>query len=87
MKSRIAQKIQEQRDAGHNFHEDRHYTPAEIAEQWHLSVHTVRRMFEKLDGVVKVGRQAQGDGKRRYMKLRIPKTVVQAVYEELIGPI
>jgi hypothetical protein len=49
--------------------------------------HTVRRMFEKLDGVVKVGRQAQGDGKRRYMKLRIPKTVVQAVYEELIGPI
>lgn len=84
MKSRIAQKIQEQRDAGHNFHEDRHYTPAEIAEQWHISVHTVRRTFAHLDGVVKVGRQS---GKRRYVKLRIPETIVRAVYEEMTGPI
>jgi hypothetical protein len=34
---------------------------------------------------LKVGRQSHG--KRRYVKLRIPESIVRAVYEELTGPI
>ena len=60
---------------------ERHYTPREIAEVWSLDVSTVRKMFQDIPGVLKVG-SAGRRSKRDYVTIRIPESVVERVYRE-----
>jgi len=57
------------------------YTPAELAALWHLSVQSVRRLFQDRPGVLKIG-DSNPRGKRGYVTLRIPSAVVEAVFRE-----
>ena len=65
-------------------HIERHYTPTEIAERWGLSATTVRDMFADMPGVLKF-EQPRMRGKRRYVSLRIPESVVLQAYQRLTG--
>src|SRR2546428_11911717 len=49
----------------------KYYSVAEIAKLWGLSTDTVRRIFAKTPGVLKIG------NKGRYVTLRIPARVLQ----------
>ena len=60
---------------------ERHYTPQEVAELWLLDVSTVRRMFLDEPGVFRLGKSDRRDGKRDYLTLRIPESVLQRVHE------
>lgn len=60
----------------------RHFSPSEIAELWNLSVDSVRKLFENEPGVVQIGERARR-GKRRYVTLRIPESVVARVHRKL----
>ena len=51
--------------------EEKYYSVAEIAKLWGLSTDTVRRIFAKTPGVLKIG------NKGRYVTLRIPARVLQ----------
>jgi hypothetical protein len=60
---------------------ERHYSVAQVAEQWGLSTDTVRRLFEHEPGVLVIeperGRMSR---RRRYRTLRIPAAVVERVH-------
>jgi len=58
----------------------RHFTAADLAELWKLDETTIRRMFQDEPGVMKVGKANRRDGKRDYVTLRIPESVVLRVY-------
>jgi len=60
----------------------RHYTPAEVGKLWGLSADTVRRLFEKEPGVLLIGDPSRR-GKRRYLTLRIPESVVSRVHRKM----
>jgi len=60
---------------------ERLLTPAEIAEAWSLDVSTVRRLFIDRPGVLKIG-NIGGRGKRSYVTLRIPLSVVESFRRE-----
>ena len=57
---------------------ERHYTVAELAEQWNLSRDTIRRMFENEPGVVVFTHPKLN--KRVYRTLRIPESVAKRKY-------
>jgi hypothetical protein len=61
---------------------ERHYSVAEIAEMWNLSVDAVRKIFQNEPGVLVLGDQGSTI-KRRYTTLRIPESVVQRVHRRL----
>ena len=56
---------------------EEHFTPAQIAKQWGLSVHTVRRLFADAPGVLKIGQ------KGKHVSLRIPGRLLQAYHAKL----
>ena len=58
--------------------EERHYTVAELAENWHLSPLVVRNLFEKEPGVVIFSQPKTN--RRIYRTLRIPDSVAKRVY-------
>jgi hypothetical protein len=60
----------------------RHFSPAEVGEMWGLSADTVRRLFEKEAGVLLIG-DVSRRGKRRYVTLRIPASVLARVHRKL----
>ena len=61
--------------------EERHYTPAELAEIWGVDVETIRNLFREEPGVLKIGRPG---GKRRgYITLRIPESVAERLHTRL----
>jgi hypothetical protein len=61
---------------------ERHFTVAELAALWNLSKDTVRRCFQREAGVIEiVGRKKVS--KRRYITLRIPKSVALRVHRRL----
>ncbi|MBZ5677505.1 MAG: hypothetical protein LAP61_24950 [Acidobacteriia bacterium] len=60
----------------------RHFTAAELAEIWRLDETTIRRMFQDVPGVLKIGKSQRRDGKRDYMTLRIPEGVALRVYQQ-----
>jgi hypothetical protein len=60
----------------------RHFTVAELAEIWRLDETTIRRVFQDVPGVLRIGRSKRRDGKRDYVTLRIPEGVALRVYEE-----
>jgi hypothetical protein len=57
--------------------EEKYYSVAEIAKLWGLSSDTVRKIFAKTLGVLKVG------NKGRYVTLRIPARVLQLTTAKL----
>ena len=58
---------------------ERHYSVAELAQQWNLSRDTIRRMFENEPGVVVFKRPKRN--KRIYRTLRIPESVAKRKYQ------
>jgi hypothetical protein len=63
-----------QAQAGH------HYTVAELAEAWNVSVDFVRDLFRDESDVVRWVRKRPG--KRRYVVMRIPAIVAARVYRK-----
>ena len=61
---------------------ERHYTPKELAEIWHLDENTIRRIFQDEPGVLKIGNSHLRGKRRPYITLRIPEAVVERVYRE-----
>ncbi|MBI4873391.1 MAG: hypothetical protein HY822_02020 [Acidobacteria bacterium] len=57
------------------------YTPTELAERWKLSEQSIRRLFQDEAGVLKIG-GGGARGKRAYVTLRIPRAVVERVFQE-----
>lgn len=57
------------------------YTPRDLAELWQLSEQTIRRLFQDLPGVLKIGDRSPR-GKRGYVTLRIPASVAEHVFRE-----
>lgn len=62
---------------------ERHYSPAEIAELWNLSVDCVRKIFESEPEVLVIGKPQSQRGKRSYTTLRIPQSVLDRVHRRL----
>jgi hypothetical protein len=60
----------------------RHFTAAELADIWRLDETTIRRMFQDVPGVLRIGKSARRDGKRDYVTLRIPEAVALRVWQE-----
>lgn len=58
------------------------YTPVELAKLLSRDVSTIRRMFVDEEGVIRFGKANRRDGKRDYVTLRIPASVVQRVLGE-----
>lgn len=65
---------------------DKHfYTVAEVAKRWSCSPDKVSRVFRGRRGVMDLGaRRNAASGKRSYSILRIPRTVLRAVEEEMM---
>jgi hypothetical protein len=61
----------------------RHFSPAEIADMWGLSVDSIRKIFEEEPGVLIFGNEQPRRGKRSYTTLRIPQPVVERVHRRL----
>lgn len=59
---------------------ERHYTPRDLAKLWTLDESTIRRMFRDEPGVMKHTISYGRSGKREYVTLRIPESVVRRVY-------
>ena len=62
---------------------EHHYSPAQIAELWSLSVDTVRKIFENEPGVLVIEGSVGRYRRRRYRTLRIPENVVERVHRKL----
>ena len=60
---------------------EKHYTAAELADLWVLSIDTVRRLFEKEPGILILS--LRRPGRRQYRTLRIPMSVADRVYRRL----
>jgi hypothetical protein len=63
---------------------ERHYTATEVASLWQISADTVRKLFHNIHGVLKITQPARR-GKRSYVSLRIPESVLQKLHAELHG--
>jgi predicted transcriptional regulator len=63
---------------------EKHYTVAEISKLWFFSENTIRRLFTKEPGVIKIARQ-ETRFKRGYTSLRIPERIAQRVHRRLQG--
>lgn len=61
---------------------EKHFSPTELAEAWGVSTETIRVIFRKEPGVLKLGR-AETRYKRGYFTLRIPESVAQRVHHKL----
>jgi hypothetical protein len=61
---------------------ERHYTSAEVAALWQVSQDTVRKLFQHTTGVLKIA-QPPRRGKRSYVTLRIPESILQKRHAEL----
>jgi len=63
---------------------EQHYSVADVAGRWGLSVDTVRRLFEHESGVIVIEPTPRGRfSRRRYRTLRIPAAIVERVHRRL----
>ena len=58
---------------------EQHFTPDELAEEWHISANTVRRLAEEFGGIIEIDRPEEMH-KRRYKTIRIPESTVEKIY-------
>jgi hypothetical protein len=63
---------------------ERHYSVSELSKLWFFSENTIRRLFSREPGVIKIARQPTRV-KRGYTSLRIPERVAQRVHRRLQG--
>ena len=72
---------------GETIADDKHYTVAELAERWHVSPNTVRRLMADEPGVLKFTaapeRRCRSPRRRHMTQLRIPARVAQRVHARL----
>ena len=68
--------------ANSNVDFERFFTPAELAEILKRHPATIRRTFQDKPGVLKIGKSSRRDGKRDYVTLRIPESVVRRAFAE-----
>jgi hypothetical protein len=61
---------------------ERHFTPQELGELWHVDPNTIRRMFANEDGVLVFG-NPERRSHRRYYSMRIPTSVAARVHRRL----
>jgi hypothetical protein len=61
---------------------ERHFSVKQVAELWGFSQDAIRRLFRSEPGVVAI-RNARSIGKRRYQTLRIPKSVMERVHQNI----
>ena len=62
--------------------EERFFTPQELASLWNVSVQTIREIFQREEGVLKIGPDGTRS-RRRYKTLRIPESVAERVQTRL----
>jgi hypothetical protein len=62
--------------------DERHYSPADLAEAWSVDVETIRNLFREEPGVLKIG-EKDPKHKRAYITLRIPESVAVRVHKRL----
>ena len=58
---------------------EKHYTVAEIAETWGISVDLARDIFRKEPGVLALDRTGRG----KYITMRVPESVMERVHRRL----
>lgn len=58
------------------------FTAREVAEILKVDRSTIQRKFQDERGVLKIGKSNRRDGKRDYVTLRIPESVVRRVIAE-----
>ena len=61
---------------------EEHYTPQEVSVLLKLSPDTIRRIFQDEPGVFRIGESFRR-GKRGYVTLRIPRSVLMRVHERM----
>jgi hypothetical protein len=65
---------------------ERHYTLAELALNWHVSVRSLRDWFLDEPGVIRWGTPTLTKGRKRtYLSLRVPESVALRVYRRKTG--
>lgn len=65
---------------------EKHFTVNELAELWAISAKSVRRLFQGVDGVLRLAHPSRREGRtlvRRYTTLTIPASVAERVYMRL----
>ncbi len=62
---------------------EKHYKAIEVAQMWAVSPDTIRRHFEAVPGVLRLG-HGETRTKRRYFSLRIPARVLRAEHDRLM---
>lgn len=66
--------------------EEKHFSVPQVAELWGLSGEKVRRMFQDVPGVLKIGFPGILPGRKRpHVTLRIPASVLQRFHEDRSG--
>jgi hypothetical protein len=60
---------------------EKHYTPDDLASLWGVSAETVRNIFRKEPGVLRVTQP--NEKKRKYVLTRIPHSVAERVHKRL----
>jgi hypothetical protein len=60
---------------------DPHLTPEALGEAWGVSAQTIRNIFADEPGVLRIGQKK--NGRRGYVSLRIPESVVERVHKRL----
>lgn len=63
---------------------EKHYSVAQLSKLWFFSESTVRRIFVKEPGVIKIAHPAT-KVRRGYTSLRIPERIAQRVHRRLQG--
>jgi len=61
---------------------EEHYSLKEIAQKWGVDYETVRKEFIDRDGVLILGDHDRKDGKRSYLTIRVPKSLLDRAYLE-----
>lgn len=62
--------------------DEKHFSPADLAEAWGISTETVRQIFREEPGVLRLGSNG-GKHTRSYVTLRIPQSVAVRVHAKL----
>ncbi len=59
---------------------EEHFTPARLAELWGVSAETIRVIFREEPGVIRYQPESNN---RKYVTMRIPKSVAERVHRRL----
>src|SRR5580692_1049260 len=74
---------QDSSGTGISFETQKHFTPAELAATWGLSVSTIRRLFAGEPGIVMMPSASGLTGRRGYRILGLPSSVAARLHKRL----